>query len=146
MRGLINYELKKRKRDTGRDALENKVFNNEEFYLYPAGSRNLVDSVKHSFIHSTSKCCPMTKCSALFLVRVPGVSKMSSCSNGLFLWQDDKSCARHCDNTNIANSTVSHRTILAYCLNVDYEKVLINSWWCNSSHKYIQLWNYVQDM
>lgn len=105
-------------RDAGREALENKVFNSEEFCPYAEGSRNLVDGLKHSFIHSTNTYWPMTQCSSLFLVMAPAVSKISSCSKGPSLCLDDRPRPRHRGNTSIANSLVSDRTILVYCLNL----------------------------
>ena len=56
-------------------AIESQVFNNEEFCLYLEGIRNLVDGLKHSFIHSTNKYWTMTMCLSLFLVMAPAVSK-----------------------------------------------------------------------
>lgn len=54
-------------RVTVRKALENQEFNHEGFCPYPEGSRNLGDSCKHSFLHSTQKCSTMIR-SSLFLL------------------------------------------------------------------------------
>lgn len=42
-------------RDTVRKTLESQIFSNEGFCPCPEGSKNLVDGLKHSFLHSTNK-------------------------------------------------------------------------------------------
>lgn len=71
-------------RDTVRKATETQVFNNE-VWLYPEGSRNLVNGLKYSFVHSTNKYWIVTMCSSLFLVMTPAARKIEFLLKWTFL-------------------------------------------------------------
>ena len=114
-------------RVTVKKALENQEFNHEGFCPYPEGSRNLGDSLKHSFLHSTQKYSTMI-CSSLFLL-----NKIEFLPHG-------KMTSHVLDAVGIlAHPTQKSLKGLSFliALNSYYEKFWINRWWCiHSIRKY----------